>query len=45
MTKLNVDTLEKLEIGLALHEVAGDRKITVEVKLLRWLVERAKRKS
>ena len=45
MTKPSTDTLDKLEIGLKLHEAAGDRKITVETKLLRWLVNRAKRKG
>ena len=39
------DALDKLAVALALHEAAGDRKITVETKLLRWLVNRAKRKG
>ena len=44
-SRSNADTLDLLEVGLALHEAAGDRKITVETKLLRWLVNRAKRKG
>ena len=39
------DSLDKAAVALALHEAAGDRKITVETKLLRWLVNRAKRKG
>ena len=39
------DALDKLAVALTLHEAAGDRKITVETKLLRWLVNRAKRKG
>lgn len=39
------DTLAKLALSLALAEAAGDRKIPVETKLLRWLVDRARRVS
>lgn len=34
--------LDMLKVALALAEAAGDRKIPVETKLLRWLVERAR---
>lgn len=35
--------LDKLEIALALHEASGDRTIRVSVKLLRWLVDKARK--
>ena len=44
-SRSHANTLDLLEVGLALHEAAGDRKITVEVRLLRWLVNRAMRKG
>ena len=37
------DALDKLSIRLALHEAAGNRNITVPTKLLRWLVDKARK--
>ena len=45
VAKPEPDALDKLAVALALHEAAGDRKIAVGTKLLRWLVNRAKRKG
>lgn len=36
------DTLDKLELSLTLHEAAGAKRITVSVRLLRWLVRKAR---
>lgn len=37
------NTLDKLELGLSLQEAAGHRKISVDIRLLRWLVNRVRR--